>query len=1068
MATSPQTLALRLLGPPELLADGVPVSLERRKALALLAYLALEPGEHPREALAALLAPDDEPAAARAGLRRALAELVATARSWLHATPAAISLRRDAAFALDVADFRAALAGPPAVLRAAVERYRGDFMAGFSLPGSPAFEEWQYFHAEALRGELAAALERLSEPELAQADPEGALTYARRRLALDPLHESAHRSLMRLYAATGQSAAALRQYRLLSETLARELGATPDEATLELYEQIRRAERTAQASRWSSAPPRLPAAPTAAPAAIETSTLPFLGREEELGTIGAALADPACRILTLIGPGGMGKTRLALHAAAQAQDRFDDGVYQVSLVGVSGAERMLTAIGATLGAAGQGDPLERLVDALRDRSALLVLDNADQALEGAPLLRGLVHRTRRLKLLITSRERLQLTEEWVVDLAGLAVPPAEGAADAASYSAVQLFAQRARQVRADFELTPAVLAHVAAICRLVEGMPLAIELAANWVRVLAPAEIAAELEQSMALLTTTLRDVPERHRSVEGVFAQSWERLSPDERQALRRLAIFEDGFTRVAASEVAVATPLVLAGLADKAMIRRDRTGRYAIHELLRHYAAHHLAADEGESREITLRFCRYGLRQLELAGAALQGSHQRQALAELEAEYDNLWKAWDLAMRAGLLAELDGALDGLYRLHELRGWYTDGIQALELLVGGLGSQWVGDAERGRDPVLGGPEPGADTRDRGDQHAPRLDPAATLGPDADALVQHDRNALLASDDRRPTTDDRRKSTLPSLVVGRRSSKLSRVFRRTVLVARARARLGALHCWVGQFAAAEAQLEAALPVLRAHGAALDVAFALTGLGIVASERSDVEVARGRLDEGLAAYKALGYQPGIAWAIDAVADLAGSLGDYEQAREGYNASSTIFSALGDEVNAAWSLSSLGRVLGLVGEHASARQLLEESLAIFQALGDRHGAASTHANLGEIAHALRDPAAARGHWIAALRLAREVGALPLVLDAMVGAALIDAEAGQPQQARAIAALALTHPATWQETSAVAQAVVAIADPALGHDTAEQAARRGRATPWEVAAGWLLTDDAGDIPT
>ncbi len=976
VATTPQTLELRLLGPPELLADGRPVALERRKSLALLAYLAVEPGEHTREALAALIAPDDEPAAARAGLRRALAELTVTVRPWLYATAGSIALRRDAAFSLDIEAFRAGLSGPPEALRAAVERYRGDFMAGFSLPGSAPFEEWQFFQAEALRGEFAAALEALSAPELAADDPEAALAYARRRLALDPLDEPAHRRLMQLYAATGQSAAALRQYRVLADSLERELGAAPDELSQALYEQIRLGERNPQGSRWSSAPPRLPAAPAPSGPAIEAPTLPFLGREEELATIGAALADPACRILTLVGPGGMGKTRLAVQAAAQHQARFADSVHQISLVGVSTAERMLSTIGAALGVAGQGEPLERLVGALRDRQTLLVLDNADLALEGAPLLRDLVHRTRQLKLLVTSRERLQLQEEWVVDLAGLAVPPDATEADAAGYSAVQLFVQRARQVRADFELTPHDLPHVVAICRLVEGMPLAIELAAAWVRVLTPGEIAGELEQSLALLTTTLRDVPERHRSVEGVFAQSWERLSPAERQALRRLSIFEDGFTRVASSEVAGATPLVLAGLADKALIRRDRSGRYAIHELLRQYAAQKLAADPEESRATALRFCRYCLRQLEQGNAALQGSHQRQALIELEAEYDNLWKAWAWAVSEGRYDDLDGALDGLYRLHELRGWYTDGIQALELLV-------------------------------------------RSAPPADRAAQG-------------------------------------------LAARAQARLGALHCWVGQFAEAEAQLGAALPVLQEHAVDLDVAFALTGLGIVACERDDWDTARRLLDAGLAAYRALGHQPGVAWAIDALADLAGSRGEYDRARELLDASSTIFSALGDEVNAAWSLSSLGRVLGLVGEQASARQLLEESLAIFEGLGDRHGAASTHNSLAEIAYSLRDLAAAQGHWLAALRLAREVGALPLILDAMVGSAQIYAATGLPQRARELAALALAHPASWQETIAAAEAVLAATEGALEREAAEQAARRGRTTPWEVAAARLLAEE------
>jgi predicted ATPase/DNA-binding SARP family transcriptional activator len=979
----PPPVELRLLGPPELIVAGAPVAVERRKALALLAYLAVEPGDHPRDALAALLAPDDPPASARAGLRRALVAL-GPARPLVQTSGDRLGLRPGRPLDLDVDAFRAALAADDSPdglvrLRAAAARYRGDFMAGFALSGSPTFEEWQFFQAERLRYELAGALERLSSPAAARLDLAAAVEAARRRVALDPLHEPAHRRLMELFAEAGQPAAALRQFRLLAETLERELGAAPDEATAALAEQLRLGERAPQGgSRWSSAPPRLSATQAPAAVAIDTSALPFLGREEELGRIAAALVDPACRMLTLIGPGGMGKTRLAVQGARENQGRFPDGVFQVSLVGVGSVERMLTAVSVALGLGGQGDTLERIVAALRERRALLLLDNADQIQDGALPLHALVQRTQQLKLLVTSRERLQLQEEWVVDLAGLPVPADADAPGAGDYSAVQLFVQRARQVRADFALTPEDLPAVVAICQLVEGMPLAIELAAAWVRVLTPAEIAGELEQSMALLTTTLKDVPERHRSVEGVFAQAWERLSPPEREALARLAVFEDGFTRVAAAEVAGATTLAIAGLADKALLRRDRTGRYAIHELLRQFAARKLAAAPAEERATLERFTGHYLRLLEARNVDLQGAHQRQALAELEVEYDNLWKAWEWAVDAARLDDLGRALDGMYRLHELRGWYTEGIQALELLIARL------DAP-------GGP---------GD-------------PDARAL----------------------------------------------LVARARARLGALTCWVGQFATAERTLAAALPVLRARGAAADVAFTLTGMGIVAAERDDDGRARRLLDEGLAAYKVLGQSSGVAWALDSLGDLAGATGDYVRAKELLNESSTIFSALGDQISAAWSLSSLGRVLGLVGERHAARQLLQESLAIFEQLGDLHGAATSHANLGEIAFLDRDLAQARGFWLAALRQSREVGAAPLVLDALVGVALILADTGEPERAHELAALALAHEAAWQETLASARAVRDATAAALGPEAAAEAARRGRALTWEQAADALL---------
>lgn len=1029
-----QHLELLLLGPPTLLADGAAVPVERRKAMALLAYLAMEPAPHARDLLAALLAPDDDPASARAGLRRALAVLAPTLRPWLRAEADRIALERDDGLSFDVARFRALRAGGTAAqLREAAACYQGDFMAGFSLPNSAPFEEWQFQHAEALRRELADTLERISRPEESQADPEAAIGYARRWAALNPLDESAHRRLMQLYAATGQTGAIERQYRVVRELLERELGAAPDPLTSELYEQLRRGERAPQGSRWSSAPPRLPAAPAVHDAGIEAPALPFLGREEELARIATALADPACRILTLIGPGGMGKTRLALQAAAENRPRFRDGATQVSLVGVSSADRMLTAIGAAVGATGAGDLLERIGAAIGERRLLLLLDNADQALDGAPLLRGLIHRAPNLKLLVTSRERLQLSEEWVIDLAGLAVPPADSDA-VADYSAVRLFAQRARQVQGDFALTAEDLPHVAAICRMVEGMPLAIELAAAWVRVLTPAAIAQELEQSMSLLTTSLRDVPERHRSIEGVFAQSWERLSEAERSALQRLSVFDDGFTRAAAADVAGATPLILAGLADKALIRRDRQGRYTIHELLCQFAARKLAADPHEQHAAMLRFCRYAMRLLHQRNADLLGAHQRQALAELDAEYDNLWEAWSWAVAEQRIAELSEGLDGLYRLHELRGWYHDGIQALRMLVDRRPT--AGDQHLAAEPSAGSDQrPG--TNDQRRAPAPWPPALSAAAGSVVALTPSGPPSTRASDPSSPPQDEAV----------------------TLLLARARARLGALYCWIGQFQEAERELAAALPVLRAQQADLDVAAALISLGIVALEHDDDSEARALLDAGLSAYERLGHRPGIAWALDSLGDLSAIRGQYAQARELFNQSSAIYSGLGDQVNAAWSLTSLGRVLGLMGEHAAARQLLAESLEIFEALGEQQGDATAHANLAEIAFASGDLAGAQDHWLIALRGSHELGVPPLVIDVIVGLAGLLAAGGDHARAHALVAMALAHPSAWKETLNLAQGLAEQTAAALGPDAASEAARRGRTLTLEAAAEGLL---------
>ena len=320
----------------------------------------------------------------------------------------------------------------------------------------------------------------------------------------------------------------------------------------------------------------------------------FVGRQEELGEIAGLLADPRCRLLVLVGPGGIGKTRLAIEAAAALLGDFADGVYFVPLQSVAAPEFIGPAVAQAIGFSfyGSDDPREQLFDYLRDRRMLLVVDNVEHLLPGGELLAELLARAPHVKLLVTSREVLGLREEWVRPVRGLAFPPGEGAAPAGSYSAVQLFAERARQVNASFSLEREA-GCAAEISRLVEGMPLAIELAAAWLRALPCAEVAREIQGSLDFLTTTLRNVPERHRNVRAVFEQTWNRLPAAEQEVFRRLSVFRGGLTREAAGAVAGADLPTLQSLVDRALLSVSPAGRYEIHELLRQFAAERLAAE-------------------------------------------------------------------------------------------------------------------------------------------------------------------------------------------------------------------------------------------------------------------------------------------------------------------------------------------------------------------------------------------------------------------------------------------------------------------------------------------
>jgi predicted ATPase len=343
----------------------------------------------------------------------------------------------------------------------------------------------------------------------------------------------------------------------------------------------------------------------------------LIGREAELAELARLLRDPQCRLLTLAGPGGIGKTRLAIEVACRHQDQFPDGAFNY----------------------------------LRAKESLLVLDNVEHLLEGVDLFAEMLERAPGVKLLVTSRERLNLQGEWVFEIQGLPVPPTDQADRAEEYSAAALFAQSARRAQAGFELEAEERPSVVRICQMVEGMPLGIELAAAWVPVLTCREIAHEIERGMDFLATTMRDVPERQRSLRAAFDflattmrdvperqrslraafdHSWSLLSADERGVLCRLAVFQGGFEREAGEQVAGASLPSLLALASKSLVRRAESGRYDLHEVVRQYALSHLADDPG-GEATRDRHCDFYLALLRDREGALQSAAQREAIREM-----------------------------------------------------------------------------------------------------------------------------------------------------------------------------------------------------------------------------------------------------------------------------------------------------------------------------------------------------------------------------------------------------------------------------------------------------
>lgn len=410
---------------------------------------------------------------------------------------------------------------------------------------------------------------------------------------------------------------------------------------------------------------------------------PLIGREAELAQIRGYLDDPACRLLTLTGSGGIGKTRLALAVGEVLEDAptFQNGVCFVPLAGISAPDYLLGAIAERLKLSSflNNDPKSQLLNFLQQKHLLLVMDNFEHLLDGVALLTDILATAPYVKILVTSRERLNLSSEWLFPVSGLPFSQDESLRDATSYAAVQLFESSARRTQPGYHIDDALPA-VIDICRLVEGMPLAIELAATWTRRMPPAQIAVQIQRDLNFLTAGWRDVPERHRSIGALFAHSWQMLSREEQAVLMRLSIFRGGFDLEAAQQIVGASLTTLASLEDKSFIRSTPAGRYDLHELIRQYAESRLT-DAGNVAEIHRLHLDYFMQFAETASHQLYTAEQVTAARRIKMENNNLRAALTWAF-AGNDAEKGLRVANALWFYWFRwaGSWSEGLRWLEL----------------------------------------------------------------------------------------------------------------------------------------------------------------------------------------------------------------------------------------------------------------------------------------------------------------------------------------------------------------------------------------------------
>ncbi|MCB0168254.1 MAG: hypothetical protein KDI79_28765, partial [Anaerolineae bacterium] len=701
MEHSSGLIKLSLLGPWQLHHPvASPAKEPRRKEQGLLAYLAVEANQpHSRDALVGLFWPELPPADARNNLRVALSRLkqYLGGNDLLETTRHTVAFNPTDQFWLDVDHFLAGIkqteAHPhptlsgcqacQATLKQALALYQGEFLAGFFLEECLAFEEWLFVWRERLHVQALKQLEQLADATAQSSHMAEAAGYARRQIELDPLHESAHRQLMRALYAQGQRSAALNQFLTCEAILQAELGVEPEAETVLLRQEI-------QAGTLEMAPSDVEPSGSVRPAArryvLPENTTPFIGREEELDQLSQRLAGRTSRLISLVGPGGIGKTRLAIQAVHAQKEVFRDGVFFVPLDGVPTAAEIPAAVAEALGVtfrAGAESPQTEIMQILSDKQLLLIMDNLEHVIDGgAELLLDMLQAAPEIVLVVTSRERLNAQAEDLFRLHGLPYPKTDNDPDAARYAAVRLFTDRAHRLNKTFGLSEATLGHVVQICRLVEGLPLGLELAATWVRDVSVSQIAASLTKDFDLLETDLRDISPRHRNIAAVFEHSWRLLTPAEQAVLPQLAVFRGGFTLAAAQSVTGASPLVLTRLRYKSFLRSSGDGHYAMHELLRQLALRKLNENPAAAKQAQSHHSTYFLTLLQEQADRLTGIHAAQVGAMLRSELDNIRQSWRWAVETSAWEQLRSSTAGLVAFLVHEGLDFEGVQLLQLAI--------------------------------------------------------------------------------------------------------------------------------------------------------------------------------------------------------------------------------------------------------------------------------------------------------------------------------------------------------------------------------------------------
>ena len=1053
-------LTIATLGSVEVTLNGVGITTFRSlKNQLLLIYLAVEAERtHQRSSIAGLFWPDQDEKAANLNLRQSLFRLRKLldkhkpTTPYLEVTRRTLRLDPVSEWHLDVAEFNRELelsiahdhhsrqrcALCIAHLEQAVALYRGDFLEGIFLDDNIQLEEWIRLNREWLRRQMLLALDDLTEFYAHRRDFEKAHHFAYRQIALDSLREVAHQQLIKLYLQEGKHRAAREQYEQCRQTLWDELGVVPAAETSALIKRLD--ERKVVNGVEFRPKPNLPTPQTS-----------FIGREAERDALVRALTDQDTRVVTLVGMGGVGKTRLALQVAQQLNDTVEDGVWFVPLESISAQpdeqhNAVVSAIGRVLQLTFRDDvdATKQLTDFLRSRQLILVLDNAEHL--DLRILRRLIGALNgsapQLRLLITSRERLRWYGEHIFQLSGLPVPTEASDADYGDFASVQLFVERARWVSADFKLGRENQSAIVAICRLLDGLPLGIELASTWVEHFDCNEIVAELQRDSDFLTTIESGRKQRHTSLRALFDYSWRLLQPPEQQMLANLSILRGEFSRSATLAIGMKPLPFLIRLTEKSLLRVVAPGRYTLHPVIRHYAALALAESQNERlRESKRRYVDFFLTWTLRFEEALSGDFPHNGIQAIRDEFVHirqawLWaieiKAWTLMLRAlgviGRFCRLTGAVvdaDQLYAtvLRELQNHQNTSREAFQL---------TGDLLLRQGAIYAAREQHENTIAVAKQlisieGSPILNAAGHLYQgwthwhrwelDAANAVLDEAKGLIANTSRR----DPHRSTIQAeitralgLVAFRQGDyqlaqkqleealalhQLSADPQRAGQTLR---NLGAVMRNSHQYDASTSFYERSLSYSRTIGDRWSENIVLNNLGDIAYYSGDFDKALSAYQESLEVARSIGNRIGEGIVLNNLGILYRAIGLFNQAEQSFLAGQQVHERNQFDRGKGWSLGSLGLLHVLRGQTQSGLIFAKHALELFERIADYQGILYATLYLGHVHLASEKWDDAESAYTLVCSMAEESSHNYLIPEAMAGLALIALQSEDSQRA------------------------------------------------------------------